>query len=381
MPIDHTKSTSSDVMKPLTSTNVKKPPTSNCADLDESVKAVYQTILLEMEDKDKFKLKLGRFVEDVMYNAWIGFSQDHQFFSKFQSKTTLEELKNVLFGTAHPELFETKDTEYWMCQVFHIFMLNVFHMFRGEKGATDVYQAKKGTEARDIAAIEAGEKWEEHLVDNDQEQHMPRQQSTPPAEKKGQAVLWVLRMKAYISQADPTVIQRQTQNLLTRKETTFTVVPAKKSESPWLPEVQRDPLATAQTGTEAEIIEYLHLDKRELKTTHEKMHSTTAKVKGPATDNPVTFSAADPSSASSSRLKTKPKAWSAEEVDSENSADKLDVKPGTNPPSKKHILSQVVKYHGKPYTVQKELADLLLSKKKLMEVTFREEDGIIVIED
>ncbi|KAJ3214119.1 hypothetical protein HDU81_001769, partial [Chytriomyces hyalinus] len=75
----------------------------------------------------------------------------------------------------------------------------------------------------------------------------------------------------------------------------------------------------------------------------------------------------DPSSASSSKLKTKSKVWSAKEVDSEHSADKPDVKTGTKPPAKKRVMSRVVKYLGKLYNIQKEFADLLLSKKKLTE--------------
>ncbi|KAJ3383371.1 hypothetical protein HDU80_001253 [Chytriomyces hyalinus] len=224
---------------------------------------------LEMADENKFKLKLGRFVEDVMYHACIDFTQEHyiyngndptitnlfkpeeieeieetnwkeepeiynpalgdetglfrKFYSKFESITNLDTLKKKL-NRKHPELCDKTHSKYWICQLYYYFLhcifknaskndacfsLNLseswilsnpwhfvqdlFHdkkdifVVGGEKGGItsqdrkDEFQriagqskmsrrlsGKKGdgyvrifeSEARDVAAIKAGPKWE-----------------------------------------------------------------------------------------------------------------------------------------------------------------------------------------------------------------------------
>ncbi|KAJ3221516.1 hypothetical protein HDU81_010578, partial [Chytriomyces hyalinus] len=113
-----------------------------------------------------------------------------------------------------------------------------------------------------------------------------------------------------------------------------------------------NPLVAAQTGTETQIIKYLRCDHKDLKTKHEKECLMMVKGNPPATDPLATTTNMDPSSTSSSKLKTKSKAQRAEEVDSEHSADKPDVETGTKPPAKKLVMSRVVKYLGKLYNVQ-----------------------------
>ncbi|KAJ3235323.1 hypothetical protein HDU78_005268 [Chytriomyces hyalinus] len=147
-----------------------------------------------------------------------------QYFSKFKDISDLEELKQALFNTCHLELFKTKNNEQWMCQVFHSFLYdtwlnalkndpcfslnlleswilsNPWHFVQilfldhkdifvigGEKGSLasqvrkdasrkvggltamsrqligkkgDGYVCFLGSDARGVAAIEAGPKWE-----------------------------------------------------------------------------------------------------------------------------------------------------------------------------------------------------------------------------
>ncbi|KAJ3222681.1 hypothetical protein HDU81_009682 [Chytriomyces hyalinus] len=182
----------------------------------------------EMDNKKKFWLKFGRSVEDVMFSECIKFKYEHTMHSflynadnvtttklfnrdknieiqstnmKSNPNTKLEDLKKSLFNTSHPELFQTTNEEYWMCQTFHSFLYDIwmnaskndtcflldqseswilanplhfvqilFHdhkdifVIGGEKGGFtsqgDGYVRILGSDSRDVAAIEAGPKWE-----------------------------------------------------------------------------------------------------------------------------------------------------------------------------------------------------------------------------
>ncbi|KAJ3228650.1 hypothetical protein HDU78_009620, partial [Chytriomyces hyalinus] len=236
------------------------------AKFDEDAKRIHELRHSELLDDEKFRLKSGKIVEDVMYDKCRTFSHEHyiyspddpitvslftkeenleiqtmnekkppdtylsddglfhRFFEKFQGTKTLSDLKSKLFNSAHPELFEDDSNEQWICQLYLMFLQciwinasknnscfamdlseswilsnpwqfvqNLFHdckdifVLGGEKGGI-ASQARKnhgrlvggqvdmcrramgkrgdgyvrifGSDVRDVAAIEAGEKWE-----------------------------------------------------------------------------------------------------------------------------------------------------------------------------------------------------------------------------
>ncbi|KAJ3220492.1 hypothetical protein HDU81_011388 [Chytriomyces hyalinus] len=241
-----------------------------CSEFDDVAKAIYKSGYLALRDDEKFRLESGRYVEDVMYSKCCTFSYEHlmhsfifspddptttqlfseeelleiketnvketpdsypsekglfwRYFSKFQGITDLSVLKTKLFNTCHPELFEDDPNEQWACQIYFLFLQNIwinaskndscfaldlseswilsnpwqfvqnlFHdckdvfVLGGEKGGLasqerkdlsrmvggqsdlsrramgkkgDGYVRILGSEVRDVAAIEAGVKWE-----------------------------------------------------------------------------------------------------------------------------------------------------------------------------------------------------------------------------
>ncbi|KAI8842602.1 hypothetical protein BJ741DRAFT_338508 [Chytriomyces cf. hyalinus JEL632] len=142
------------------------------AEFDDVAKAIYTSGFLALRDDEKFRLKSGRYAEDVMYNKCCTFSYEHlmhsfifspddptttqlfseeelleikntnvkeipdsypsetglfwRFFSKFQGITDLGVLKSTLFNTCHPELFEDDPNEQWACQIYFLFLHNVW---------------------------------------------------------------------------------------------------------------------------------------------------------------------------------------------------------------------------------------------------------------
>ncbi|KAJ3221743.1 hypothetical protein HDU78_000315 [Chytriomyces hyalinus] len=125
----------------------------------------------------------------------------------------------------------------------------------------------------------------------------------------------------------------------------------------------------------------------EMLTKHEKQKKTSAKGKEKATEAtaPPTPAPANTSSSSSSQSKRK-----AAEVDTdaaggkaaggEASGDKAASQGGSKCPSKRRAMTAIT-YKGDTFKVPKKLADLLLSIQQEKAVTFREVDGVIVIDD
>ncbi|KAJ3222004.1 hypothetical protein HDU78_000231, partial [Chytriomyces hyalinus] len=160
-------------------------------------------------------------------------------------------------------------------------------------------------------------------------------------------------------------------------------------------------------GEEAELVAYFRCDEEEMLTKHEKQKKKSAKGKEKATEAtaPPTPAAANPSSSSSSQSKRK-----ADEVDSDNSGgeaaggeaaggeaaggeaaddesaggdpsgDKAASQGGSKRPSKCRAMT-TIQCEGSMFAVPKKLADLLLSKQRQKAVTFREVDGVVVIDD
>ncbi|KAJ3111364.1 hypothetical protein HK100_002711, partial [Physocladia obscura] len=101
-----------------------------------------------------------------------------QFFKKFAEISTLDGLRDALFGYAHPELLQVGDSKYWMCRVFYCFLNDIWPCRTGAErfgqdnswdgghslpfywSKGDGYVRVLGASTRDIAAIEAGPKWE-----------------------------------------------------------------------------------------------------------------------------------------------------------------------------------------------------------------------------
>ncbi|KAJ3223649.1 hypothetical protein HDU78_011240, partial [Chytriomyces hyalinus] len=148
----------------------------NGADFDEEAKAAFRSRFLKLRDVDKFKLESGKFVEDVMYAKCSTFSYEHW-----------------VNASKNSACFALDLSESWILANPWQFLQNMFHDCRdifilgGEKGGLASQERKDesreiagqsemvrrsmgkkgngyvrilGSEARDVAAIEAGRKWE-----------------------------------------------------------------------------------------------------------------------------------------------------------------------------------------------------------------------------
>ncbi|KAJ3234577.1 hypothetical protein HDU77_000393 [Chytriomyces hyalinus] len=150
-----------------------------------------------------------------------------------------------------------------------------------------------------------------------------------------------------------------------------------------------DPYAVVPPGTEAELVAYFRRDEEEMLTKHEKQKKK-SKGKGKATEAtaPPTPAPANPSSSSSSRSKRK-----ADEVDSDDAGGEAaggeaaggeaagDEAAGGEASGGEAADDERCYCKGDTFKVPKKLADLLLSKQRQKAVTFREVDGVVVIDD
>ncbi|KAJ3232213.1 hypothetical protein HDU77_000896, partial [Chytriomyces hyalinus] len=167
-------------------------------DNDPVDKAHYKKRFSAMDIHKKFQLSSGRYVEDVMYRACMKFAYEHFIYNADDTTTTSlftpEENKEIQDTNTkpNPQTFEPTTglfARYFskFRDIMHNFGLNGSIYFRGEKGGLasqvrkdasrkvggltamsrrltgkkgDGYVRVLGSDARDVAAIEAGPKWE-----------------------------------------------------------------------------------------------------------------------------------------------------------------------------------------------------------------------------